>query len=148
MHRLGCLARVAGLGGVVSAASLLISRQEQQEGRRQQLGQWAQSPSSGLSLNKHLVSNVSAPWGDNVSEEQRLDDEAEEESDLEMISENVTKPNELSKQQAQAEKLKGAINKVGPVQKAKVTKHLKFVSSRPGILCGARCMKVGRREWL
>ena len=46
-----------------------------------------------------------------MSEE--LGDEAGEvEAELEVMAESVTKPNELSKQQAQAEKLKGAINKV------------------------------------
>ena len=114
MHRLGCLARVAGVGGVLSAASLLSNRQER-PGDSEIRGQRGVQP-----LHRRLVTNVSAPWGDNmvannvsdnVSEE--LGDEAEEvEDELEVMAESVTKPNELSKQQAQAEKLKGAINKV------------------------------------
>ena len=109
MHRLGCLARVAGVGGVISAASLLRPRQEQardtEEEERRQLLPW--SLSLRPSLHKPIVTPVSASWSDNVSEEQEVG-----ETEMEMMAESVAKPNELSKQQAQAEKLKGAINKV------------------------------------
>ena len=109
MHRLGCLARVAGVGGVISAASLLRPRQEQardtEEEERRKLLPW--SLSLRPSLHRPIVTPVSASWSDNVSEEQEV-----RETEMEMMAESVAKPNELSKQQAQAEKLKGAINKV------------------------------------
>ena len=126
MHRLGCLARVAGVGGVVSAASLLSNRQER-PGDSEIRGQRGVQP-----LHRRLVTNVSVPWGDNmvpnnvsdnVSEEQ--EDEADEvEDELEVMAESVTKPNELSKQQAQAEKLKGAISKVNPRSKCLFSNHI------------------------
>ena len=126
MHRLGCLARVAGVGGVLSAASLLSNRQER-PGESEVRGQRGVQP-----LHRRLVTNVSAPWGDNLvtnnvsdNESEELGDEAEEvEDELEVMAESVTKPNELSKQQAQAEKLKGAINKVDLSSKCLFSNHI------------------------
>ena len=139
MHRLGCLARVAGVGGVISAASLLSHRQEQtrdlEEGRRQQLP-WT------LTQNRPLATPVSASWVDNVSEEQ---EQEVGDTELEMMAESVAKPNELSKQQAQAEKLKGAINKVLSANIHQV--HFSFVSRRLEIWSGAKCTRVELREW-
>ena len=185
MHRLACLARVAGVGGVVTAASLISIRQERARDReetsqrdrdREEIGQRArdreeishhklrdQPLHSGLvtnliaSLGDHmsgdgplhrgLVTNVSNPWGDhtsgdeplhsnlvtndvsdNVSEEQG-DEAGEVDEELEEMAETVTKPNELSKQQAQAEKLKAAINKV-VFEKIVTQHHSTFVSCK------------------
>ena len=143
MHRLGCLARVAGVGGVISAASLLSHRQEQardsDQERRKQLP-WTLSLRPGL--HRPLVTPVSASWADNVSEEQEHE---VEETELEMMTDSVAKPNELSKQQAQAEKLKGAINKVFSANINQV--HFSFVSRRPEIWSGAKCTRVELREW-
>ena len=142
MHRLGCLARVAGVGGVISAASLLSHRQEQARDSEQERKQQLQALSLRPGLHRPLVTPVSASWADNVSEEQEHE---VGETELEMMVESVAKPNELSKQQAQAEKLKFAINKVLSANIHQV--HFSFVSRRPEIWSGAKCTRVELREW-
>ena len=164
MHRLCCLGRVAGVGGVVTAASLISIRQERardgeeisQRARDRQeishhmlrdqsihsglmtnvIASWGDHMSGGGPLHRGLVTNVSNSWGDHISGDEPLhsnlvtndvsDNVSEEQGgeadeELEVMAETVTKPNELSKQQAQAEKLKAAINKV--VFEEIVTQH-------------------------
>ena len=138
------LARVAGVGGAVSAATLIKNRHKDPEPswtphqlpinaeRWENLQIKAQLLSNDMEANKTNTSNVPS--------DHEHQDEQEEEAVLDELAETVTKPNEMSKQQAQAEKLKAAITKARNLVWCKM-----YESGAPGMVV---CVSVnGKTVW-
>ena len=138
------LVRVAGVGGALSAASFIKNRQKEQDLcfsplQHPQISKKCEN----LQLNAHLVSNnveANTATSGNLPSEHLHQDEQEEEGVLDELAETVTKPNEMSKQQAQAEKLKAAITKARNLVWCKM-----YESGAPGMVV---CVSVnGKTVW-
>ena len=138
------LVRVAGVGGALSAATLIKNRQKNQDlgFSTQQLPQ-ASEKFENLQLKAHLVSDnieTNTLNSGNGPSEHLHQDEQEEEGVLDELAETVTKPNEMSKQQAQAEKLTAAITKARNLVWCKM-----YESGSPGMVV---CVSVnGKTVW-
>ena len=105
------LARVAGVGGAVSAATILRNNQDNHQQEQSSFLDHLQTNQHTSTLPDLRTCFVSNNLKDNLREETDHEDKESSEFQCDLLAESVTKPNETSKQQAQAEKLKSAISR-------------------------------------